>query len=148
MLHDLEEQASHSAYKSALPGASSLGDLAQLFNSIAQGSASVPGGFLEPEELLSPEVIEKMLTGSLFQGTNYSDFLNKLYGIAPSHPYFVKHPIKKEPAPPGTSAKYYQPGMSIGELTMLLGRPEPQDEEDRRTMGHLYNPNPQYFETP
>ena len=146
MMHDLEEGMSHSAFGQALPRATSEADIANVFNSIAQGSASVPGGYLEPEELRNPSVIDTMLKGSLFQGQNSYDFLKALQRVNPSNPYFGIHPMRETPAPLGESV--YRPGMSSGEIAMALGRPETQEEEDRRTYGHLYNPNPNYYNVP
>ena len=134
MMHDLEEGMSHSAFGQTLPRVTSEADIANVFNSIAQGSASVPGGYLEPEELRNPSVIDTMLKGSLFQGLNSYDFLKALQRVNPSNPYFGIHPMRETPAPPGESV--YRPGMSTGEIALALGRPETQEEEDRRTYGY------------
>lgn len=138
-LHDIEEGMSHSAFAQTLPRVSSRADMANVFNQIAQGSASVPGGYLEPEELQSPSVIDTMLKGSLFQGENAYNFLKTLQHIDPSNPYFGIHPMRATPAPIGEPSGY-TPGMSKSDIALRLGRPETQEEEERRTAGYGWAP--------
>lgn len=134
--HDLEEQQSQASFATAVPSITSTAGLAGLFNSIAQGSASVPGGFLEAAELQVPANIDRLLAGSLFQGINAYRFLEKLHALDPGNPYFALHPWRGTPAPIGEQV--YTTGMSQSEIAFRLGRPETLQEEMARAGPYGY----------